>query len=69
MRPRLRVTALCAISMIAACITNPHISPANLDIDVPADNLNAFLKRLGNTDGWDTVMWWSGQIFAVMPCE
>jgi len=55
--------------MIAACITNPHISPANLDIDVPADNLNAFLKRLGNTDGWDTVMWWSGQIFAVMPCE
>lgn len=51
MRPRLLVTALCAISMIAACTTNPHISPANLDVETLADNINAFLKMRGNTDG------------------
>ena len=55
----------CAINSSAT----PQSAKTKIDLENPADNLSAFLKMRGNTDGSDTVMWWSGQIFAVIPQE
>ena len=56
-----------------SCAINPSATPqsakSKIDLDIPSDNITAFLKMRGNTDGADTVMWWSGQIFAVIPQE
>ena len=62
-----------AAFLFSACTMNPATHPqaakTKIDLENPADNLSAFLKMRGNIDGSDTVMWWSGQIFAVIPQE